>query len=174
MKSIKKLAALVLAGVLTLSIFTGCGVDANKTAATLGEQKVSLGLVNFMARYQKASVDDMYTAYFGNGVWDMDMSGDGTTLQESLLTNIMSELHDLYTIKANMGEYKVTLTADEESEYIRIMGTVVTFVSEKSCDFIIGAESFDNYDAFVEEIKAMGAEDALKIYDGALKRYNSR
>lgn len=133
MKSIKKLAALVLAGVLTLSIFTGCGVDASKTAATLGEQKVSLGLVNFMTKYQKASLDDMYVAYFGKDVWDMDMSGNGVSLQETLISNIMSELHDLYTIKANMSEYKVTLTADEEAA---IKKAAQTFMSSNSEDAI--------------------------------------
>lgn len=68
----------------------------------------------------------------------------------------------------------ITHTSDEDSEYTRIMGTVVTFVSEKSCDFIIGTESFDKYDEFIEEIKAMGAEDALKIKEQALKRYRAR
>ena len=53
----KKLAALVLAGVLCISALTGCGgMDVNETAATLGEQTVSLGIANFMCKYQKAEM----------------------------------------------------------------------------------------------------------------------
>ena len=62
---LKKLAALVLAGVLCLSAFTGCGMDANKTVATLGEENISVGIANFICKYQKVMMDDMYLSYFG-------------------------------------------------------------------------------------------------------------
>ena len=77
---LKRLAALALAGVLCLTNFTGCGIDPNETAATLGEQTVSLGLVNFMVMYQKTAYDDSYVAYYGEDVWDMEK--DGTILWE--------------------------------------------------------------------------------------------
>ena len=62
---IKKLMALFLAGALTVSAFIGCGVDKEATVATLGEQEISLGLVNFMSRYQQAMISDSYVYYFG-------------------------------------------------------------------------------------------------------------
>ena len=98
-----------------MSTFAGCGINPDDTAATLGEQKVSLGLVNFMAKYQKAAMDDLYVGYFGTGVWDTDMTGSGTTLQENLISSVVTSIHDLYTLKAHMADYKVTLTAEEEA-----------------------------------------------------------
>ena len=62
---LRKLAAMVLAGALCLTTFAGCGVNPSKTAATLGKQEVSAGVVNFVCKYQKAVVDDSYPAYFG-------------------------------------------------------------------------------------------------------------
>ena len=85
MKALRKLAALVLAGALCMSMLVGCGIDPEETAATYGEEQVSLGFVNFMAKYQKSTADDLYVGYFGTGVWDYDMSGSGVTLKEQLL-----------------------------------------------------------------------------------------
>ena len=114
MRTFKKLAALVLAGVLCVSAFTGCGVNPEETAATLGEQTVSAGLVNFMAKYQKAAMDDLYVGYFGEDVWDLDMTGSGSTLRDNLVTSVVSTLHDLYTLRNRAADYDVTLTAEEE------------------------------------------------------------
>ena len=62
---IKKLMALLLAGALTVSAFIGCGVDKDATVATIGEQEISLGLVNFMGRYQQAQISEAYVYHFG-------------------------------------------------------------------------------------------------------------
>lgn len=130
---VKKLAALVLAGALCLSAFTGCGIDASETAATLGEQEVTAGIVNFMCKYQKASMDDTYVAYFGEGVWDKDLTGSGSTLGDNLKDSVMETLHDLYTLKNHMSDYKVSLT-DEEKKAITEAATA--FMSDNSKDAI--------------------------------------
>lgn len=122
MKTIKKLAALLLAGVICMSTLSGCAIDPEKTAATLGEESISLGFVNFMAKYNKANMDDYYNAYGSylgvTDIWDTDMSGSGETLKESLVESVVSYIHDLYTLKAHMSEYKVALT-DEQTKAIK-------------------------------------------------------
>ena len=75
---LKRFAALVLTGALCLTTFVGCGVKPEETAATLGDQKVTAGLVNFIWKYQKAGIDDTYAAYFGEGFWDKDLYGYGS------------------------------------------------------------------------------------------------
>ena len=55
----KKLAALCMTGVITASMLSGCGINANQTVATMEGQTVTLGLVNFIARFQQAISDDM-------------------------------------------------------------------------------------------------------------------
>lgn len=133
MKAFRKLAALVLAGALCVSAFTGCGINPDETAATLGEEKVSLGLVNFIAKYQKATMDDMYVGYFGKDVWDADMTGSGTTLQENLLDSVVASLHDLYTLKQHMSDYKVELSADDEKA---IKDAAAKFMADNSKEAI--------------------------------------
>lgn len=129
----KRLAALVLAGALCMSAFTGCGVNANETIATLGEQTVSAGLANFLIKYQKAALDDVYVGYYGEKVWDMDFYGTGSTLEDDLKDSIMSSIHDFYTLKNHMDDYKVTLTDDEKKA---ISDAAAAFMKDNSEDAI--------------------------------------
>ena len=107
---LKRLAALVLAGAMCLTSLVGCGVKPEETAATLGETQVTAGLVNFVCKYQKATIDDTYVAYFGEDFWEKDMYGYGSTMEEDLKASIMNAFHELYTVKAHMADYKVELT----------------------------------------------------------------
>lgn len=142
MKTLRKLAALVLAGALCMSTFAGCGINPDDTAATLGEQKISVGLVNFMAKYQKAAMDDLYVGYFGTGVWDADMTGSGTTLQENLIASVVSSLHDLYTLKAHMSDYKVTLTSEEEAKIKEVANAFLTGNSAEAIEELGATEEY--------------------------------
>ena len=36
----KRLTAILLAGIMTASLITGCGINKNETVATLGEQEI--------------------------------------------------------------------------------------------------------------------------------------
>ena len=116
---LKRLAALVLAGVMCLTAFTGCGVKADETIATLGEEKVSYGVAHFLTKYQKATMDDYYamyaTLYGVDSLWDVDMSGSGSTTEEEFKASAMDLLHDMYTLKAHMADYKVEVTAEDEA-----------------------------------------------------------
>lgn len=129
----KRLAALVLAGALCISAFTGCGVNANDTVATLGDQNVSAGLANFMVKYQKAALDDTYVSYYGEKVWDQDFYGSGSTLGDNLKQTTMVTLHEFYTLKAHLDEKKVTITDDEKKA---ISDAAVAFMKDNSEDAI--------------------------------------
>ena len=41
-------------------------------------------------------------------------------------------------------------------------------------NFVIGAVSFDQWDTYIAEMEAMGANEALAINQAALDRYNGR
>ena len=47
---VKKITAMLLASALMTSTLTGCGVNKDTTVATMKEQNVKMGLVNFMCR----------------------------------------------------------------------------------------------------------------------------
>jgi len=68
----------------------------------------------------------------------------------------------------------MTLTADESSRLASIMTDIETFTDEMTLRFIIGAESLDNFESFVENVRAMGIDEAIAIMQAALDRYNAR
>lgn len=68
----------------------------------------------------------------------------------------------------------VTLTNDEGTEYSQIMGDINTFVSEMNIKFILGQEPISKYDDFVNKIKSMNIDRAIKLKQVALDRYNNR
>lgn len=127
----KKLATLCMTGVITASVLSGCGINANQTVATMEGQTVTLGLVNFIARFQQAISDDLYRAYFGEDVWEQDLYGNGSTMADTFKQNVVDSLHEMYTLKAHMGEYNVALSAEETAE---IDEAVAAFMAANSAD----------------------------------------
>lgn len=68
-----------------------------------------------------------------------------------------------------------TLTADENSRVAAIMSEVNTYKDEMYLKWLLGQESIDKFDAYVQQINKMGMEEVLKIrqaaYDRFIKQY---
>ena len=92
----KRLLALLLAATLGVSALTGCGsgIDENKVGATLDQQEISLGFMNFMARYQQAIYDGQFGAMFGDNsdIWSQDLLGEGTDTETSVKKNVAESI----------------------------------------------------------------------------------
>ena len=114
----KRLMALLLSGVLAVSMFAGCGSEMDKTAvvATDGTTEITLGLANFATRLTQAQYDDFYVAYFGEGVWSTDMYGYGTTMEDDLKASVMESLYAMYAMKNHMADYGVEITIEDFAE----------------------------------------------------------
>lgn len=116
----KKAMALILAGALCASVFTGCGINKNATAATMKNQTVTMGVANFLCRYEQAAMEDLYKMYLGgsgstDNIWSKDLSGNGTTLEDSTKDQTMEELHEMYTLQQHMSDYNVEITDDDKA-----------------------------------------------------------
>ncbi len=130
----KKLAALLLSGAMMASVLSGCGgVDKGAVVATLDGEEITLGVANFAARLTQANLDDVYAAYFGDDVWSQDLYSSGSTTQESVKTNIISDIKEMYILKNHMDEYSVSLSEDEEQA---IKDTAEAFLADNSKDAI--------------------------------------
>ena len=69
----------------------------------------------------------------------------------------------------------VTLTEDETSDYKRIMADIGTAANEYRSAVFTGEKDLDaTWDAFVDQLKGMGIEDAIAIEQAALERFNAR
>lgn len=68
----------------------------------------------------------------------------------------------------------VSPTQDESSKFASIMTDIQTYQDEMLLKFIMGVESLDNFDEYVKKIQGMGIDDAIKIEQDALERFNKR
>lgn len=68
----------------------------------------------------------------------------------------------------------LTPTSEETEEVSAILETINTYKNEMFAKFIMGTESLDNFDAYVQTLKDMNLERIIEIYTQALQRYESR
>lgn len=124
MRKLNKTAACgILAAALAAGTLSGCSkaIDGTKTVATVGDEKVTLGLASYMVRDQQAqtvSYYNMLMSQYGvsgsaSNVWDQK-GDDGKTVGESSKDGVMKTINQLYVLKAHAADYDVTITEDEE------------------------------------------------------------
>ena len=65
----------------------------------------------------------------------------------------------------------VKLTADESAARNELITQVDTYAKEMMIKFITGAESLDNFDAYVKSVEEYGLTEAIEITQGALNRF---
>jgi putative aldouronate transport system substrate-binding protein len=67
-----------------------------------------------------------------------------------------------------------TLTTDESEDSAEYQSNITTYVEEMTMKFIIGTESFDNYENYRETLKSLGVETLIADYQAAYDRYEAR
>jgi putative aldouronate transport system substrate-binding protein len=65
------------------------------------------------------------------------------------------------------------MTPDESTEVSRIMGDIRTYCDEMTLKFITGEVPLDQWANFVRQVKALGIDRAVEIYQAAYRRYMS-
>lgn len=147
---LKRVTACLLAGAMMLSVaMTGCGsIDAGATGAMLDEKEISLGFMNFMAKYQQANYDLYYSAYFGGDMWTSEVAtdddGNVITMADSVKDSVADSIENLYLLEKHMGDYGVTVT-DEETA--RIQEAAAAFISDNSSKAIKQLGATEEYAA---------------------------
>lgn len=115
----RRLLPLLLAAALGVSALTGCGnsIDANKAGATLDGEEISLGFMNFMARYQQAIYDGQFSTMFGEqqDMWSQDLFNEGTNTETSVKNSVSDDIEEYYVLEKHMSDYKVEITDAELS-----------------------------------------------------------
>lgn len=128
----KKVTAILVAAAITATAISGCGLNKKATVATMGDQEITLGIVNFMCRFQQAAMDDMYGQYFGStypDYWNTDIQGQGSTMADTTKDSVVEQVHEFYTLKAHMSDYKVEITSEDEK---KIKETAEKFMESNS------------------------------------------
>jgi putative aldouronate transport system substrate-binding protein len=68
----------------------------------------------------------------------------------------------------------VTPSPEESAKFASIMSDVNTYVGEMFNKFVMNAEPIENYDTFIKKLKSLNIDEAIKIQQAALDRYNKR
>lgn len=68
----------------------------------------------------------------------------------------------------------ITQTPEEADELSSMITNINSYHEEMVIKFIMGQESLDNYDNFVEQLKNYGIERVIELKQAALDRYNAR
>ena len=112
----------------------------------------------------------LYCNYaFGRYNWDRQREANSSyevtkAAQKNWIVADHSKVYPQYT----------SMTAEEGVEYSSKYTAVSTLVQEKTVKYIMGTESMDTYDQFLEELKTSGVEDCIRIKQDAYDRYMSR
>ena len=67
----------------------------------------------------------------------------------------------------------ISLTEDESETRTSVMTDIDTYVDEMTLKFIIGTESLDSWDSYVETVYSMDLQDAIDATQAAFDRYMS-
>lgn len=113
----KKLLSLLLAAAMGASVLTGCNeIKADAVGATLNGEEISLGFMNFMAKFQQAVYDGYLGSMYGTSdYWSQDLSGNGSDMETTVKDQVAENVELLYLLEDHMADYGVELTEDELS-----------------------------------------------------------
>ncbi|MDD3766519.1 MAG: extracellular solute-binding protein [Eubacteriales bacterium] len=93
-------------------------------------------------------------------------------------TMLPQQIQAREAFKKNMPVYRgyppLTFTVEESERLSNIMNNINNYANEMRTKFIMGTEPLENYDKYIEQLKSMGIEEAVKIQQDAYIRYQNR
>lgn len=145
MNLMKKTVALLLAALMTMTLFVGCAKDKEETldptevVMVVGETEVTMNMANFFVRYNQSLMESVYGSYIGEDVWMTEVE-KGVTYEDSLKDSLLEELQKLYIVTNHVADYEVVLS-DEEVKAIETAAD--TFIAENKDEDVLAKVSAD-------------------------------
>lgn len=68
-------------------------------------------------------------------------------------------------------EFIGILTSDENKQATLKMNSIQTYVDESFVQFVMGTKPLSEFDGYIAQLKKMGIEDVIKIYQGSQDRF---
>ena len=105
MKVAKKLLAVALAAVLSVSVLAGCGTSVKPESygttvvATYGDENIYLDEANMYLRAEQYYYENIYTYMYGmTDIWNQQVT-EGVTMKSAVLESVMSMVRQIYVLK---------------------------------------------------------------------------
>ena len=92
--------------------------------------------------------------------------------EKQLVSDIANEARKLYNPFIKDAFPKLRFTDEERSQINAKMADIKTYKDESIDGFITGTKSLNEFDQYVAQLKGMGIEEVLDIYNKALEKYN--
>jgi parvulin-like peptidyl-prolyl isomerase len=159
----RKLLGTLLAGAMTCSLLlSGCGkLNADAVLVTIngGEETISLGYGNFVARYTQSLYDSAYGSYYGTSLWTM--KEDDGTFEDSVKENLLESMEEEYLLNLHAQEYDVALTEDEEAAIAEAVQEFLSDNPEETLEAMSATEEIVT--KYLTQVTiAQRVEDAIK------------
>ena len=129
----KALVAVALVICMALGM-TGCGsepLDGKQVVATVGETEMTLGEANFLLRYQQVQTESYYESMLGEGIYEMDLYGTGSSFGDDFKADIMDQMQEYYIMEAKAADYGIALT---EEDHAAIAEATAEFLNDNTAD----------------------------------------
>ncbi|MDR1116943.1 MAG: extracellular solute-binding protein [Oscillospiraceae bacterium] len=144
-----------------------------------GKEGVSYDMVNGTPTFKDFIINDPngYVARDVAGMYAWDGGLGLYVFSRFFITDNQNTLRAYDVWEKDSNEYNmptVSMTADEGTEYSRLIGDITTYNEEAITSFIVGAKPLSDFNSYVQELYKMGIEDVISIQQAALDRYNSR
>ena len=94
--------------------------------------------------------------------------------ERQFVSDIANEARELYDPYIKEAFPKLRFTEEEQSQLDALMGDIKTYKDESMNAFITGAKNISEFDAVAGQLKKMGMDKVLDIYNKAYKRYNKK
>ena len=170
----KKAAVIGLSASLALAGLSGCSgkneFNAEAAAVTVNDDTIPAGLLAFATRYAQAQYESLYQAYGMTNAFNQDLYGNGTTLGQSLVSGMASQLANAYLAEQKMEEYGVSLTEEEQASIAEAASAFLADNEEEVLE-LIGADQ-DTVERYLELLviqnkmeEAMSADVDTEVSD---------
>lgn len=151
-------------------LFWNFGAEGESYTMENGEPTFTDEVMNYAG-----GVDSALTKYMGT-------QGAGMSIQDTRMWTQKSsplavEAVKLWTSENNMKKHIIpylTPTTEESTDMTSLLNAIQTYVDEMYFKFLLGEESLDNFDQYVETIQSMQIEHVLELKTAQLERYNNR
>lgn len=113
---------------------------------------------------------DLRTVYSLNCVGYVTLQKNSTDSEFVLKCNEIRSVNNdsAYTLP------NISLTAEESERHSAVYNDIATYVVENLAKFFVGERSMDQWDEFTDQIRSMGIDECIEIYQAAYDRYAAR
>lgn len=154
------------------SMFYNFGIEGESYEMVDGEPVYTDLILNNPDGLPIAQILSAYTRVAYNGPFVQDVR----YMEQYYTLDSQKKANEVWTVDEASEHIlpPITPTVDESEEFSSIMNEINTYRDEMTLKFILGTESLDNFDQFVETMNQMNLQRAIEIENAALERYKAR